>query len=121
MDAHELNEQERLALMGLLRLTISADVTLSQGESQQLKRIAADMGQDAFREARDTAKGRLQTRSDVEQALRAVERSAARSLIYRYALDAARSDELIAAELEVLRWVAELWALTVDPESGEPS
>jgi hypothetical protein len=57
MDAHELNEQERLALMGLLRLTISADVTLSQGESQQLKRIAADMGQDAFREGARYSQG----------------------------------------------------------------
>lgn len=113
MKASDLNSEEKLALMGLLKLTISADLTLSPQEAAQLRRIADDMGQEAFRQARDIAKDKLTARSDIERAVRAVERPEAQRLIYGYAYEAACSDQLIPAELDVLHWAARVWSLEV--------
>ena len=119
MKASDLTETERLALMALLKLAISADEQLSEGESKVLLRIADEMGRGAFKAVREQAQGTLKTFDDLKRAVAAVHRPEARRMLYQCALDAAQADALVAKERERLNWVAQQWDLDVDPRTAK--
>ena len=115
MTPSDFNADERIALMGLLKLTVGADNKMSDGESDELLRIADEIGRAEFIEARKDAQEQLNSVDEIKSALKAIARPEAQRLMYRCALDVARPDEVVDDEAEVLRWVAKAWGLTVDP------
>ncbi len=121
MKLSELDDTERLALMAVLKLVISADKQLSAAEGRILERVADEVGRDVFNATREAAEPRLTTSDDVKAALRAVTRPEVQVTLYRLAWEAAESDQLIATEIKRLFMVAELWGIDVDPSSGRPA
>ena len=117
MNISELSAEERVALMGLLKLTVSADHEMSPGESNELLRIADEMGRPNFIEARKDAQDQFKSLDDIKAALAAVTRVEARNQIYRAALEVAKPDDIVEDEAFILRWVAETWGLSVDPKT----
>ncbi|MCA9668322.1 MAG: hypothetical protein KC503_22170 [Myxococcales bacterium] len=120
MDAKDLTADERVALMGLLKLTVSADSTMSAEESQALLKIADAMGRAEFIEARKRAEAEITNFEAIKKAVKAVQRPEAQRLIYNLAVDVAEPDEIVETEADVLRWAAEAWGFEVDDETLRP-
>ena len=111
MDLRHLDAEERLALIGLLKLTVLADSDISPEESLQMKRIAVAMGASTFRASIAEAHRRCSTRAQVEAQARAVTRPEARELIFSAVQEMAVSDDVAAEELQLMNWLADLWDL----------
>ncbi len=106
----ELTPDERILLVGMVRKVASADNTFSDQEKDQMVRLAAEMGEDAFKEA-SLAGQKLSSAKAREAAALAVTRPEARELIFTTLQDLAVSDEVAPEEMELINWLADLWDL----------
>lgn len=105
-----LNEHERLALMGLLKMVIQADQKVSPEELVELNKLAAEMGQQKWDEAKAQAAAQFKDLNQIRVFLETgVEREAARALLYDLAKQMAGADEEAPLEESVLRWLARIW------------
>ncbi len=68
----QLTDDERLALVGLLKLVVRADRELSAGEVQELNQVAREMGPELWKRTVAQASERFHTRKDVSQAAEAI-------------------------------------------------
>jgi uncharacterized tellurite resistance protein B-like protein len=108
----DLTDEERLALVGLLKVVIQADKLYGRLESVELKRLASQIGSDRFHEAVEQARVRFPSVDAIKEHAATIERPAARALIFEAVQGMALADQqLKPEELEVMRWLAELWRL----------
>jgi len=122
MDLHELDDNERLVLIGLVKLIVHADQVVSAEEKAVLARLQQGLGPEVWNAEVRRASQQLPTISDLEQAARAVHRDEAQQLIHATLRELAGSDELIDAEEHVLRWIDQTWGVTddeLDEEEGD--
>ncbi len=110
MKISALNENERLALLGLLKMVIQADRKVSPEEIEQLNKLAAEMGPDKWNASKQLAMDRFKDLNEIRAfAEVGVERQAARELIYELLKDMANADEQDPMEESVMRWIARVW------------
>lgn len=105
----ELEAEEREVLIGLLMMLTNADHNYSPEEADELKRVAAEMGREAFVAAADTARQRFGDQQAILDAAAQIERPGARRLIFELACELSGSDGLAAEESRVLSYLAEQW------------
>ena len=111
MEINELNRDERVALLGLLKLMIQADREMSAEEGQELNRIAAQMGPEVWKETKKEAMEQLRSADDIRQQAGRVTRQPARELIYDLVFDMALPGAVVDEEKKELDWLVQLWEL----------
>ena len=111
MDVNELNEDERVALVGLLKLMIQADKVMSDEEGRELNRVAEQMGPEMWNEAKRVAMKTLRSKKDIRRQAEKVERPEARAMIYDLVFDMALPGSVVDSEREELDWLVKLWGL----------
>jgi hypothetical protein len=123
MELTDLNAEERLALVALVRTAALADHAVSEQEEEALADLVDAFGEDAYREAFEAADNRFGNQVELESFLRSISRQEARELIYGTVLDLTMADAITGAELPLLRWLAGAWNVesTFEPPDGEPS
>jgi hypothetical protein len=109
MKLDELNEEERLALVALLKLVVQADMEVTREEHVVLRGIASRVGEEAFWGAVEAAKPLVKTREDARTLARRVSRPEAQAAIYAALVEAAEPGKVVEPELKVLDWLAETW------------
>ncbi len=112
MELTELTPEERVALVGLLEVIVGADRNPSDEEAEQLDRIIAAMGEDAYRRAAEDVDRRFHDEKELRVLLQTIERPEARELIYETAVEAALPDSIESHVSELLGWLAQAWGLT---------
>lgn len=113
MDLHELNGDERVALVALLEMIVASDGEVSRDEQKQIKRLIHAIGEDAYRAAVAEADARFRTDDAARAFLTTIHRPEARELIYEAALEAAMAQAITSREADLLTWLAEQWKLPV--------
>ena len=108
MELKDLNAEERLALVALSRIMVRADGAVSPKENEMLADIAAELGQEAYREAHSQSVLRFADRASLRAFLRKI-RPEARELISDTILELATGDALAPEEVDLLRWLDETW------------
>ena len=116
MDLHELNDQEGLILIRLLKAMIRADNQLSSQEGAEMKRVAIAMGPQKFVEFIEQARKASSRLADVKAAAMEVQRPAARQLIYSMMIEMAKQDGMDPKEAELLDWLAQTWDLAAQSQ-----
>jgi hypothetical protein len=111
MDLAQLDEDERLALVGLSKLVVRADHELSAEERVILQQMRGEVGAEAWVSAVEQATQRFRTRHDVMLHVQKVQRAPARKAIYLALQKLASEDELIPEEEKILNWLAKTWSL----------
>lgn len=109
MKLSELNTDERLALMGLLKMVIQADQEVTPEEVEQLNRLAEDMGAELWRASRSEAARRFPTLNEVRLFVPTIENQQARELIFQVIKDMAGAERIVPLEQSVLNWLARVW------------
>lgn len=105
----DLTDEERLALVGLIKVVIQADRLYSKEEDAELKRIAGEIGEELFIATVDEARERFKTLDAIKEYARTVERQEARELILSTVQEMAVSDEVSPEEAQMVDWLSELW------------
>ena len=111
MELRELNAEEEVVLVGLLRDVAQADGRYSESEKRHVDRVRVALGEARFDKAVITAREHYGTRELLKEAAKAVTRKDARIVMYD-TLDAmAAADGKTADEARPLAWLASWWEL----------
>ncbi|HJL15920.1 MAG TPA: TerB family tellurite resistance protein [Sandaracinaceae bacterium LLY-WYZ-13_1] len=111
MELRDLNDDETLIFVGLLREMVQADGEYSDQEKDFVAEQSKALGADRFRQAMEEAKERYGDLASLKEAAKGVERQEARQLIFDRLIKSAVVDGVDEAEEKPLRWLAEHWKI----------
>lgn len=113
MELHDLNTDERTALVGLVKAIIFADGHISDDEREEVAEIIEALGEEAYQKHMDAFEERFPDEPSFQKFLKTITRQEARELIYGTILDGAAADAIEGGESELLAWLASAWDLEV--------
>jgi hypothetical protein len=116
MELADLNQNEQIALAGLLEFVVLASGHVTQDEQFEIDDIVEAIGQDNYRRAVDEVDKRFADETTLRKFLSTIEREEARELIYGVVIDAAMTDTVEGRESELLEWLAKEWKVEVKYE-----
>jgi len=120
MDIKELNHDERMALVALLKAVILAEQQVPIEEVEELQDIVEELGEDTYQSLLTEVDKRFSSEDDVRKCLASISRQDARELIYGTIMEMALAGSVDCGESEVLGWLADAWKVKVQfDEPGE--
>ena len=120
MELSELNQDERVALVGLMKLLVTADGSVSDDEVGHVEEIIEGVGEEAYTEALDTYEEKFAPDGDrYRQFLTTIKRQEARELIFGTVLEAAGAEAVEPRESELIDWLAKTWNVTIEVQDEE--
>ncbi len=111
MKLDELQEDELLAFMALLKQLIRADGELSESEVDHLAALGEALGEERWQRSFGAVKGRFKSKSDIPELAAMVTRAEARICIHKALSTVAHSDSTTKEEAEILNALDTLWGL----------
>ena len=115
MKLTDLDEDERLALVALMRGIVLADGDVSDDEAKVLPGVAEAMGKAAYHEAFAVVGQRFSDEDGLKEFLRGIGRQEARELIYRTLSELASVDGVSPTERYHLEWLEGAWGVKPVP------
>jgi hypothetical protein len=125
MELADLNQDEQIALAGLLEYVVLASGHATEDEQREIDAIVEAIGEDKYRKAVEEVDKRFPDEKALRTFLAKVERQDAREVIYGSVMEAAMTDTVEGRESALLDWLAEEWKVEVTYEvppasEGEP-
>jgi hypothetical protein len=121
MELTDLDSNERLALVSLVKAVAIADRAVSDEEGDLLADIVDAFGDDSYRKLTEEVDRRFGSEADLKAFLQGVRREEARELIYGTVLDLAMVDVVSGHESPLLAWLASAWNVeaTIETRDGD--
>jgi hypothetical protein len=121
MELPDLNQDERTALVGLLKLIVMSDGEVSEDELEHVETLVAAFGDDGYQRSLDTFEQRFSDEESFKKFLKTIGRQESRDLIFGTVLESAGEGALDGAETGLIDWLAQQWNVKIeiaeDPES----
>lgn len=112
MNLSELDENERVALVGLVLQLVRADGVTTDDELEELRALGVEMGPRLFDDAYRTARDELVTReAALAFARQHVTRTDAQEVIHTVMCDMAATDGIADEERALLGFVRAMWEI----------
>ena len=111
MKLTDLSHEEKLALVGFLKIIIQADKEFSDEEAAELNKVAKEMGVPEFKETVNEAKKLFVKVGDIKEFSKKIERQPARELIFNILYEVALPGDIVPEEAKVLSWLAKRWEI----------
>jgi Tellurite resistance protein TerB len=111
MKLNDLDADETLALVALIKAIVLTDRNVSAEEAESLPPLIEEIGEDRYRRSYAVATDRLADDVSLKAFLGEIHRPEARQLIYATVLRLAQADELHPDEGHLLDWVYSTWKL----------
>jgi DNA-directed RNA polymerase specialized sigma24 family protein len=119
MELSDLNQDERIALVGLMQMVVLSDANVSDEEMESVDELVDAFGEDGYQEALDAFEQRIPNEDAFKTFLRTITRQDARDLIFGTVLEGAGAEAVEDQEAEILDWLAKTWNVTVEIEDDE--
>ncbi len=116
MDLADLNQDEQIALAGLLEFVVLASGHVTEDEQNEIDAIVEALGEDKYRKAVDEVDKRCPDEKALRTFLSTIGRQEARELIYGSVTEAAMTDSVEGRRSELLDWLAGAWSIEVTYE-----
>jgi hypothetical protein len=121
MELPDLNQEERTALVGLLKLIVMSDGEVSEDELEHVETLVEAFGDDGYQRSLDTFEQRFSDEESFKKFLKTIGRQESRDLIFGTVLESAGEGALDGAETGLIDWLAQQWNVKIeiaeDPES----
>jgi hypothetical protein len=121
MELPDLNQDERTALVGLLKLIVMSDGEVSEDELEHVETLVEAFGDDGYQRSLDTFEQRFSDEESFKKFLKTIGRQESRDLIFGTVLESAGEGALDGAETGLIDWLAQQWNVKIeiaeDPES----
>ena len=111
MKLTELSHDERLALVGFLKVIIQADADFSDEEAEELNKVAREMGVPEFKKTVSETKELFKKVADIKDFASKITRQPARELIFSILYEVALPGDIVPEEERVLGWLARMWKI----------
>jgi hypothetical protein len=116
MELSELNADERIALVGLIKDVVVSAARPSEDEIEEVEDVVDTFGQDAYQKTLDAFESRFSDEEAFKSFLLTIRRQDARDLIYGTILQGAAADAIEGHESELLSWLAEAWSIEISTQ-----
>ena len=116
MELEDLNQDERTALVGLMKLTVMSDGNVSEEELESVEDLVDAFGEEAYESTLDAFEKRFPDGESFKAFLGKIGRQDARELIFGTVLEAAGSEAIEGGEAELLDWLAKIWDIKIEIE-----
>lgn len=116
MELADLNQDERTVLVGLLKLVMMSDGTISDDELEQIEMVVGAWGEEPYQTTLDMFEKRFIDEAGFRAFIKTIGRQEARELIYAIVSDSAGMEAVEGKEAELLDWLAETWKLDIQVE-----
>ena len=120
MELQDLNADERIALVGLMKEVVMADRKCRRTSSTRSKRSSMPSARRATSRRWTPSTSRFLDQESFQRFLATITRQEARELIYGNVLQAAAADAIEGRESELLSWLADVWNIEVKID-GRPT
>jgi len=122
MELADLNNDEQLALAGLLEFVVLASGHVTEDEEIEIETIVEAIGEEPYRKAVEEVDKRFPDEQALRVFLLSIVRQEAREVIYGTVIEAAMTDTVEGRESALLDWLAKEWNVEVtydEPPAGE--
>jgi GTP cyclohydrolase I len=116
MELADLNQNEQIALAGLLEFVVLASGHVTEDEQNEIDTIVEALGEEKYRKAVEEVDKRFPDEKAFREFLSTIEREEAKELIYGLVIEAAMTDTVEGRESALLEWLAEEWDVEVTYE-----
>jgi hypothetical protein len=118
MELADLNQDERTALVGLMKLTVMADSNFSEEELEYVEELVDAFGEEGYQKTLDAFEKRFIDAESFKGFLKGVGagRQDARELIFGTVLEAASAEAIEGREAEILDWLGRTWDIKIEIE-----
>jgi hypothetical protein len=116
MELPDLNQDERTALVGLIKLIVMSDGEVSEDELEDVETLVAAFGDEGYQRTLDAFEKRFQDEESFKKFLKTIGRQEARDLIFGTVLEGAGEGALDNAETGLLDWLAQTWNVKIEIE-----
>lgn len=113
MEIRDLNEEEQLALMGLVEFVAESNATISEEEQEELEHLVEAFGAEKYRALVDRVDEKFPNEEALREHLQTIQRQEARDLIYGLTLETALSDAENLNHSDMLDWLRGEWNVSV--------
>src|SRR6202012_1947322 len=119
MELGDLNQDERTALVGLMKLIVLSDEEVSEDELEHIEGLVSAFGDEGYQRTLDAFEKRFQDEKSFRAFLKGIGRQDARDLIFGTLLESADEGALDRSETDLLDWLSQTWniKIEIEPES----
>jgi hypothetical protein len=114
MELSDLDQGERTALIGLMKLVVLSDTEVSDDELDHIETLVDAFGEGEYQRTLDALETQLREPAQFRQLLQGVSRQDARDLIFGTVLEAAGEGALEGREAELLDWLSKTWNVKIE-------
>ena len=114
MELVDLNQDERTALVGLLKVVVLSDGHVSEQELEHVEDLVEAFGEGAYQATLEAFEKRFVDLSSFRDFLTGIGRQEARELIFATVLESAGEGALEGAEANLLDWLAKIWNVRIE-------
>src|SRR5262245_44097738 len=116
MELGDLNQDERTALVGLMKLVVMSDGNVSEEELESVEDLVDAFGEEGYESTLDAFEKRFSNVQGFKTFLKAtgVGRQEARELIFGTVLEAAGAEAIEGREAELLDWLGREWNIKIE-------
>jgi hypothetical protein len=118
MELSDLNQDERTALVGLMKLTVMSDGNVSEEELESVEELVDAFGEGGYQSTLDAFEKRFTDVDSFKKFLKVTGagREDARELIFGTVLEAAGAEAIEGSEAELLDWLGREWDIKIEIE-----
>jgi hypothetical protein len=121
MELRDLNEDERVALVGLMKLVVMSDGEVSEDELEHVEVLANAFREDGYQQALDRFESQFRDEDEFRRFLVQIRRQDARDLIFGTILESAGEGALDTNETSLLDWLSRVWNVKIEIADDEPA
>ena len=114
MELRDLNEDERVALVGLMKLVVMSDGEVSEDELEHVEVLANAFGEEGYQSSLDRFERQFRDEDEFRRFLQQVRRQEARDLIFGTILESADEGGLDTGEASLLDWLSRAWNVKIE-------
>src|SRR5262245_63243730 len=114
MEISELNQDERTALVGLMKLVVMSDGSVTEDELEHVESLVDAFGEGEYQRTLDAFEKRFTDEASFREFLRGIGREDAREVIFATVLESAGEGALDAQETDLLDWLSKIWNIKIE-------
>jgi hypothetical protein len=118
MDLEDLNQDERMALVGLMKLVVMSDGNVAEEEVEHVQDLVDAFGEEGYEATLEGFEQRFPDEETFRKFLGGIGRQEARELIFGTVLEGADEGALEGAEASLLDWLSTLWNVKIEIADG---
>ena len=118
MELEDLNQDERTALVGLMKLIVLSDGTVTEDELEHVETLVDAFGEGEYQRTLEAFEKRFTDEKSFREFLRKVGREEAREVIFGTVLEGAGEGGLDGTEADLLEWLSKAWNIKIEIADG---